>query len=188
MLGIVKDIKAALKNDPAARNWFEVLITYPGVKALHRHRIAHFFYKIKLRLLARMISQMTRFWTGIEIHPGAKIAKGVFIDHGSGVVIGETAVVEEGVVIFQGVTLGGKGTEKEGKRHPTVRKNAVIYAGAKVLGNITVGENAIVGASSVVRHDVPDNATVAGVPAKIIRIRTTPCECLLKEPVSDEVR
>ena len=187
MNGIVKDIKAALKNDPAARNWFEVWLTYPGIKALSNHRVAHFFYRIKLKLLARIISGWGRHFTGIEIHPAAKIAHGVFIDHGAGVVIGETTEIEEGVVIYQGVTLGGKGdgTVKGEKRHPTIKKNAVIYAGVKILGNITVGENAIIGAGSVVLHDVPDNATVVGVPGKVIKIRKTPCECLLKENVDD---
>ena len=187
MKGLVKDIKVALKNDPAARNWLEVLLTYPGVRALHKHRIAHFFYRIKLKLLARMISEWARFLTGIDIHPAAEIAHGVFIDHGAGVVIGATAVVEEGVIIYQGVTLGGKGDGKVGKRHPTVKRGAVIYAGAKVLGDITVGECAIVGASSVVRQDVPANATVVGIPARVIKIRTCPCECLLEEPVSEQM-
>ncbi len=183
MLGIVADVKAALKNDPAARNGFEVWLTYQGVHALRNHRVANFFYRIKLKLLARIISNFGRHFTGIEIHPAAKIAKGVFIDHGAGVVIGETSVIEEGVVIYQGVTLGGKGdfTAKGKKRHPTVKKNAVIYAGAKILGDITVGENAIVGASAVVLNDVPDNATVVGVPAKVIKIRKGPCERLLAE-------
>ena len=183
MLGIIADIKAALKNDPAARNGFEVWLTYQGVHALSNHRVANFFYRIKLKLLARVVSAWGRHFTGIEIHPAAKIAKGVFIDHGAGVVIGETSVIEEGVVMYQGVTLGGKGDTavKGTKRHPTVKKNAVIYAGAKILGDITVGESAIVGASSVVLKDVPDYATVVGVPARVIKVRTCPCAHPLNE-------
>ena len=164
-----QDINAAMKNDPAARNKFEVWLTYQGVHALSAHRLAHFFHKIKLKPLARVVSQISRFFTGIEIHPAAKIAPGVFIDHGMGVVIGETAEIETGVVIYQGVTLGGTGKER-GKRHPTIKKNAVISAGAKVLGGFTVGENAKVGAGAVVLEAVPDGATVVGIPAKVVRI------------------
>lgn len=163
------DINAAKKNDPAARNKFEIWLTYSGVHALSWHRVAHFFYKIKFKLLARMISQTARFFTGIEIHPAAKIAGGVFIDHGAGVVIGETAEVEEGVVIYQGATLGGTGKEK-GKRHPTVKRGAIISAGARVLGGFTVGEYAKIGANAVVLREVPPYATVVGVPAHIVRI------------------
>ncbi|MBQ6728479.1 MAG: serine O-acetyltransferase [Clostridia bacterium] len=163
------DINAAKKNDPAARNKFEIWLTYSGVHALSWHRVAHFFYKIKLKLLARMISQTARFFTGIEIHPAAKIAGGVFIDHGAGVVIGETAEVEEGVVIYQGATLGGTGKEK-GKRHPTIKRGAIISAGARVLGGFTVGEYAKIGANAVVLREVPPYATVVGVPAHIVRI------------------
>ena len=136
------DIRAAKLNDPAARNWFEILLTYSGVHALYWYRIAHFFHKIKFKLLARIISQTTRFFTGIEIHPAAKIDGGVFIDHGSGVVIGETAEVHKGTVIYQGVTLGGTGKER-GKRHPTVMENVTLSAGAKVLGGVTVGLGAL---------------------------------------------
>ena len=163
------DINAAKRNDPAARNKFEIWLTYSGVHALSWYRVAHFFYKIKLKLLARMISQMARFFTGIEIHPAAKIAGGVFIDHGAGVVIGETAEVEEGVVIYQGATLGGTGKEK-GKRHPTVKRGAIISAGARVLGGFTVGEYAKIGANAVVLREVPPYATVVGVPAHVVRI------------------
>ena len=163
------DIKAAKRNDPAARNKFEIFLTYSGVHALSRYRIAHFFYKIKFKLLARIISQTTKFFTGIEIHPAAKIAGGVFIDHGAGVVIGETAEVEEGVVIYQGATLGGTGKEK-GKRHPTIKRGAIISAGARVLGGFTVGEYAKIGANAVVLREVPPYATVVGVPAHIVRI------------------
>ena len=134
------DKKAAKINDPAARNSFEIWLTYSGVHALSWHRVAYFFHKIKLKLIARIISQLARFFTGVEIHPAAKIEGGVFIDHGSGVVIGETAEVETGVVIYQGVTLGGTGKQR-GKRHPTVRQNTQIGAGAKILGGFTVGRN-----------------------------------------------
>ena len=163
------DINAARKNDPAARSRFEIWLTYSGVHALSWHRTAAFFYKIKFKLLARIISQTAKFFTGIEIHPAAKISPGVFIDHGSGVVIGETAEVGEGTVIYQGVTLGGTGKEA-GKRHPTVGRNCVISAGAKVLGGITVGDCAKVGAGAVVLKDVPPHATVVGVPARVVRI------------------
>ncbi len=163
------DINAAKRNDPAARSKFEILLTYSGVHALFWYRIAAFFHKIRLRLIARFISQLAKFLTGIEIHPAAKIDPGVFIDHGAGVVIGETAEVGEGTVIYQGVTLGGTGKET-GKRHPTIGKNCVISAGAKVLGGITVGDYAKVGAGAVVLKDVPERATVVGVPARIVRI------------------
>ncbi|MBE5750881.1 MAG: serine O-acetyltransferase [Clostridia bacterium] len=165
-----EDIKAAKANDPAARNWFEVWLTYSGVHALSWHRVAYFFHKIKLKLIARIISQMARFFTGIEIHPAAKIEGGVFIDHGSGVVIGETAEVKKGTVIYQGVTLGGTGKER-GKRHPTIMENVTISAGAKVLGGFTVGKGAKIGAGAVVLKEVPPYATVVGVPGRIVRIR-----------------
>ena len=183
------DINAAKKNDPAARNKFEIWLTYSGVHALSWYRVAHFFYKIKLKLLARMISQTARFFTGIEIHPAAKIAGGVFIDHGAGVVIGETAEVEEGVVIYQGATLGGTGKEK-GKRHPTVKRGAIISAGARVLGGFTVGEYAKIGANAVVLREVPPFATVVGVPAHIVRINGEKPEDLEQEkcdPLQEEL-
>ncbi len=164
------DVRAAKKNDPAARNSFEILLTYSGVHALSWHRVAYGLHKIKLKLLARMVSQGCRFFTGIEIHPAAKIEGGVFIDHGAGVVIGETAEVRRGVVIYQGVTLGGTGKEK-GKRHPTVMENVVLSAGAKVLGGFTVGEGAKVGAGAVVLKEVPPYATVVGIPARVVKIR-----------------
>lgn len=163
------DINAAKANDPAARNKFEIWLTYSGVKALSRHRLAHFLYKIHLKLLARIVSQRAKFRTGIEIHPAAKIAPGVFIDHGQGVVIGETAEIGTGTVIYQGCTLGGTGKES-GKRHPTIGKYCVISAGAKILGNITVGDYAKVGAGAVVLKDVPAHATVVGVPARVVRV------------------
>lgn len=180
-----EDINFAKQVDPAARSKFEIWLTYSGVHALSRHRVANFFYRAHLKLLARIISQVAKFFTGIEIHPAAKIASGVFIDHGSGVVIGETAVIEKNVVIYQGVTLGGTGKDNGKRRHPTIKKGAVISCGAKVLGGITVGEYAKVGAGSVVLKDVPPRATVVGVPARIVRIngekveiaRDQGCEC-----------
>lgn len=168
-----KDIAAAKANDPAARNKFEIFLTYSGVRALSWHRWANFLYRIHLKLFARMASQWAKFRTGIEIHPAAKIAAGVFIDHGTGVVIGETAEVGEGTVLYQGCTLGGTG-KQTGKRHPTVGKGCVISAGAKVLGNITVGDCAKVGAGAVVLKSVPPHATVVGVPARVVKIGGRP--------------
>ena len=157
------------ENDPAARTTLEVLLTYPGVKALAAHRLSHFLWKHGFKLLARMHSQFWRFWTQIEIHPGAQIDSGVFIDHGSGLVIGETAIVEKGVLLYHGVTLGGTGKDV-GKRHPTVRKGALISAHAQVIGPVEIGENAKVGAAAVVVADVPSDVTVVGIPAKIVRV------------------
>lgn len=175
------DINAAKRNDPAARNKFEIWLTYSGVHALSWHRVARFFYRIKFKLLARIISQTAKFFTGIEIHPAAKIEGGVFIDHGMGVVIGETAEVETGCVIYQGATLGGTGKET-GKRHPTIKRNCIISCGAKVLGSITVGEGTRIGAGAVVLNDVPANATVVGVPGRVVRINgEKPCNDLLPE-------
>jgi len=165
--GIKKDIQAVFERDPAARNLLEVILTYPGVHAIILHRLAHFLYKKKLFLLARIISQINRFFTGIEIHPGAVIGHGFFIDHGMGVVIGETTEIGDNVTIYQGVTLGGTGKEK-GKRHPTIGNNVVISAGAKVLGSIKIGNNVKIGAGSVVLKDVPDNCTVVGIPGRVV--------------------
>ena len=162
-------MNAAKLNDPAARNKFEILLTYSGVHALIAHRFAQAFLKIRLKLIARIISQTAKFFTGIEIHPAAKIAAGVFIDHGAGVVIGETAEVGEGTVLYQGVTLGGTGKES-GKRHPTVGRHCVISAGAKILGRVHIGDYAKIGAGAVVLTDIPPNATAVGVPAKIVKI------------------
>ncbi|MHC1684251.1 MAG: serine O-acetyltransferase EpsC [Clostridiaceae bacterium] len=162
------DIKKILENDPAARSSIEVFFLYPCVHALISHRIAHFLYKKKFYFLARFISQIARSFTGIEIHPGAQIGKGLFIDHGMGVVIGETAIVGDNVVLFHGVTLGGTGKEK-GKRHPTVGNNVIIGSGSKILGNVTIGNNVKVGANAVVLRDVPDDSTAVGVPARIIK-------------------
>ena len=163
-------IRVTKENDPAARTALEVLLTYPGVKALAAHRISHFLWRHNLKLLARMHSQFWRFWTQIEIHPGAEIAHGVFIDHGSGLVIGETAIVESDVKLYHGVTLGGTGKDK-GKRHPTIRQGALISAHSQLLGPIEVGRNAKVGASAVVVTDVPAEVTVVGIPAKVVRAK-----------------
>lgn len=163
-------IAAAKRNDPAARSTLDVLLTYPGIQALFWHRWSHFLYQHQLFLLAKLNAQFWRFITGIEIHPGAKIAAGVFIDHGMGVVIGETAIVEKDVVLFHGVTLGGTGKDR-GKRHPTVREGAMISANAQILGPVTIGKEAKIGASAVVLTDIPDYATAVGIPAKIVRIQ-----------------
>ena len=156
------------RRDPAARNALEILLLYPGVKALIDYRVAHFFYKIHFKFLAKVISTWSRFWTGIEIHPAAKIGKRLFIDHGMGVVIGETSVIGDDCTLYQGVTLGGTGKEKC-KRHPTLGNNVTVGAGAKILGGITVGNNCKIGADSVVLKDVPDDCTVVGVGRVITR-------------------
>jgi len=184
-----KDLAAIRRNDPAARNTLEVLLTYSGFWAVVFYRMAHFFYRHNYRLVARIISQTARAFTGIEIHPGAKIGHGVFIDHGSGVVIGETTIVGNNVTIYQGVTLGGTGKEK-GKRHPTIKDGVMISAGAKLLGSFTVGENAKIGAGSVVLNEVPANATVVGIPGKIVKIndiRVCDLDQTLPDPVWDEI-
>ena len=162
-------INIVKENDPAARTSLEVLLTYPGVKALAAHRVSNFLWNHGFKLLARMHSQFWRFWTQIEIHPGATIASGVFIDHGAGLVIGETAIVEKGVMLYHGVTLGGTGKDV-GKRHPTVREGALVSAHAQVIGPVEIGAKAKVGAGAVVVSDVPSDVTVVGVPAKIVRV------------------
>ena len=168
--GITKvreDIKVIYDNDPAAKNIFEVLFCYPGLHALIAHRFAHRLYKWHIVLIPRIISYITRIITGIEIHPGARIGRRCFIDHGEGIVIGETTIVGDDVLIYQQVTLGGTGKES-GKRHPTIGNNVILGAGAKVLGNITIGDFVRVGAGSVVIEDVPENSTVVGVPGRIV--------------------
>jgi len=162
----IEDIKNVFYRDPAARSWVEVLFCYPGLHALWFYRFANFFWKAKFYFVARFISNIARTLTGIEIHPGAKLGKRFFIDHGMGVVIGETAIVGDDVLIYQGVVLGGTSLEKK-KRHPTVGDNVVIGAGAIVLGAITLGNHSRVGAGSVVLHDVPPHSTAVGVPARI---------------------
>ncbi|MBX9137273.1 MULTISPECIES: serine O-acetyltransferase EpsC [unclassified Clostridium] len=165
------DLNRVMENDPAARSRVEVFLLYPTIHALIAYRIAHLLYTKRLFFLARLISQVSRFFTGIEIHPGAKIGKGLVIDHGMGVVIGETAEIGENVLLYHGVTLGGTGKDK-GKRHPTLGDNVIIGAGAKVLGPIYIGSNSKIGANSVVLKDVPEGATAVGIPAKnIIRVQ-----------------
>lgn len=165
------DLNKVMENDPAARNKIEVFLLYPTIHALIAYRISHYLYINKLFFLARLISQISRFFTGIEIHPGAKIGRGLVIDHGMGVVIGETAEIGDNVLLYHGVTLGGTGKDK-GKRHPTVGNNVVIGAGAKVLGPIYIGSNSKIGANSVVLNNVPEGATAVGIPAKnIIKIK-----------------
>lgn len=163
-----EDMDGVFKRDPAARTYIEVFLTYSGLHAIWLHRIAHGLYKRKLFFLARVISQLTRFFTGIEIHPGAVIGRRFFIDHGMGVVIGETCEIGDDVTIYQGVTLGGTGHEK-GKRHPTIKDDALIATGAKVLGAITIGERSKVGGGSVVLKDVPDDSTVVGIPGRVVK-------------------
>ncbi len=150
------------QRDPSARSALEILLLYPGVHAVIWHRVARFFYRIKFKFVARCISQIVRRSTGIEIHPGAQIGKNLFIDHGAGVVIGETSVIGDNCTIYQNATLGGTGKERN-KRHPTLKNNVIVGAGAKILGNITIGSNVKVGANSTVLKDVPDNCTVVGV-------------------------
>jgi serine O-acetyltransferase len=164
---LTDDFRIIFERDPAARNWLEVLFCYPGLQALLMHRFAHYLYCLHIPFIPRLISHIARFLTGIEIHPGAAIGRGVFIDHGMGVVIGETAIVGNYALIYQGVTLGGTGKES-GKRHPTLGENVVVGAGAKVLGNIQVGDNVRIGAGSVVLRDVPSDCTVVGVPGRIV--------------------
>ncbi|WP_249365748.1 serine O-acetyltransferase [Cytobacillus citreus] len=187
-----EDIEVVFEQDPAARSYLEVILTYSGLHAIWAHRIAHALFKRKLFFLARVISQISRFFTGIEIHPGAKIGRRFFIDHGMGVVIGETCEIGDNVTVFQGVTLGGTGKEK-GKRHPTIKDNALIATGAKVLGSITIGENSKIGAGSVVLHEVPPNATVVGIPGKVkiqdgVRIRKDLNHCDLPDPIAERFK
>lgn len=163
-----EDIKTIFERDPAAKSYLEVILCYPGLHAVICHRIAHGLYRRKVFLLARLLSQLCRFFSGIEIHPGAVIGRRLFIDHGSGIVIGETAEVGDDVTLYQGVTLGGTGKDK-GKRHPTIEHNVTIGSGAKILGPITIGHNAKIGAGAVVVRCIPPNSTAVGVPAHIVR-------------------
>ncbi len=187
-----EDIKVIFEQDPAARSYFEVILTYSGLHAIWSHRLAHTLHKRKFYFLARVVSQVSRFFTGIEIHPGAIIGKRLFIDHGMGVVIGETCEIGDNVTIYQGVTLGGTGKEK-GKRHPTVKDNALIATGAKVLGSITIGENAKIGAGSVVLRDVPSNSTVVGIPGRIavqngVKVNKDFNHANMPDPVADRLK
>lgn len=186
------EIQAAKDRDPAAKSTVEILLLYPGLHAIIAHRIAHFLWKKRVPFFPRLISQACRFLTGIEIHPGATIGKGLFIDHGTGVVIGETAIIGENVVLFQGVTLGGTGKET-GKRHPTLGDNIVVGAGAKVLGNIEIGSNSYIGANAVVLKSTPSNTTIVGVPGRITRQEGRKIDLLMDhvhviDPVSQNLR
>jgi len=190
---ILEDARLIRQRDPAARSTIEVILLYSGFHAVVFHRIAHWFYKKKLFFIARLISQISRFFTGIEIHPGAQIGKGLFIDHGMGVVIGETAVVGDNCTIYHGVTLGGTGKDT-GKRHPTIGNNVLIGTGAKILGPFKVGDNSKIGANSVVLNEVEPNTTVIGVPGRVAKrgnIKVSPSEELdqihIPDPVSQEL-
>ena len=163
-----KEIKATFERDPAATSFLEVLLTYSGLHAIIFYRIAHRLYKMHIPFFPRFMSQLARWITGIEIHPGAQVGEGLFIDHGMGVVIGETSIIGSNVTLFQGVTLGGTGKER-GKRHPTLGNNIVVGAGAKILGNIKIGDNVQIGSNAVVIKDVPPNSTVVGVPGRIVK-------------------
>src|SRR5208282_1942024 len=185
-----EDVAAVFESDPAARSYLEVLICYPGLHAVWSHHMSHWLWRHGMRFLARFVSQVSRWLTGIEIHPGAEIGRRLFIDHGMGVVIGETAIVGDDVTLYQGVTLGGTGKEK-GKRHPTVGNNVTIGTGAKLLGNITIGENCRVGGGSVVLRDVPPNSTVVGVPGHIVlregKRVVIPDPKEIRDPLSDVI-
>jgi serine O-acetyltransferase len=187
---IREDVAAVLDRDPAATSWVEVVLCYPGLHSLWAYRVSHWLWLRGMHFLARLLSQAARLFTGVEIHPGAKIGCRLFIDHGMGVVIGETSIIGDDVTIYQGVTLGGTGKET-GKRHPTVGNNVTIGSGAKLLGNIRIGENCRVGAGSVVLRDVPDNSTIVGVPGHIVLrngrrvVITDPKE--IADPLSDVI-
>ena len=190
MLSSIKqDIKAIRDRDPAARSDLEVLLLYNGLHAVIFHRKAHWLHKNKFYFSARLVSQVSRFLTGIEIHPGAKIGRGVLIDHGSGVVIGETAVVGDNCTIYQGVTLGGNGKDK-GKRHPTLESGVMVGAGAKILGSFTVGKNSKIASNAVVLQPLPPNSTAVGAPARIIRVGGIKCQfdhVNTPDPMGDEL-
>jgi serine O-acetyltransferase len=171
-MSLREHIQAIKREDPAAKSSLEILLCYPGLHAVMFHRVTHWFYDHKQYVLARLISHFARLLTGIEIHPGAKIGKRLFIDHGLGVVIGETAEIGDDVLLYQGVTLGGTGNER-GKRHPTLGNRVVVGTGAAVLGNIKLGDDVKVGAGSVVVHSVPDGSTVVGIPARVVRARAS---------------
>ena len=186
------EIQAAKDRDPAAKSAVEILLLYPGVHAIIAHRIAHFLWEKGVPFLPRFLSQISRFFTGIEIHPGAQIGRGLFIDHGMGVVIGETTIIGDNVALFQGVTLGGTGKET-GKRHPTLGDNIVVGAGAKILGNIEIGPNSYIGANAVVLKSTPSNTTIVGVPGRITRQEGRKIDLLMDhvhviDPVSQNLR
>lgn len=177
-----EDVGAVMSRDPACRSALEVWLCYPGFHALRFYHLAHVLWGLRLHLLARVVSELGRFFTGIEIHPGARLGRGVFIDHGMGVVIGETAEVGDDVTLYQGVTLGGTGNERGRKRHPTLERGVLVGVGAKVLGDITVGENSKIGAGAVVVRPVPANCTVVGIPGRVVRR-----EGLRVEPASHDL-
>jgi len=186
--GIRKDIRAAFDHDPAAISTLEVLLAYPGFHARQFHRIAHTLFRWHIPVLPRLISHVSRFLTGIEIHPGAKIGNGFFIDHGMGVVIGETSEIGDNVTLYQGVTLGGTSHQRT-KRHPTLGNNVVVGVGAQLIGNITIGDNTKVGAGSVVVTSVPANATVVGVPGRVVALRNPDTDTVerLPDPVGEKL-
>jgi serine O-acetyltransferase len=183
------DIKSAFEHDPAAVNTLEILLAYPGFHARQFHRIAHTLFKWHIPFLPRFISHISRFLTGIEIHPGATIGEGFFIDHGMGVVIGETSVIGDNVTLYQGVTLGGT-SHLRAKRHPTLGDNVVVGVGAQLIGDITIGENSKVGAGSVVVSSVPANATVVGVPGRVVAVRNPDSDTVerLPDPVGERLQ
>lgn len=187
---LMETLEAYKQRDPAARSKLEIFLLYPGVHALIGHRIAHFFYRHRLRFLARLVSQITRHATGIEIHPGAKIGRRFVMDHGMGIVIGETAEVGDDVLLYQGVTLGGSGKEKQ-KRHPTIGNGVLVGSGAKVLGSFTVGNNARIAANAVVLQAIPDDATAVGIPAKVVRVAGRKVDdldqCNIPDPIAQEL-
>lgn len=170
MTRLGETLRAYQARDPAARSRLEIFLLYQGVHAIIYHRIAHFFYKHDLKFIARIVSQWSRFWTGIEIHPGAKIGRRLVIDHGMGIVIGETAEIGDDCLLYHGVTLGGTGKDS-GKRHPTLGNNVMVSTGAKVLGPFKVGDNSRIAANAVVLQEVPENATAVGIPAQIVRVQ-----------------
>ena len=191
MFGTIREqLDTIFREDPAAKSVLEILLCYPGFHAVVLHRLAHRLYMAGIPLVPRVISQFSRFFTGIEIHPGATIGRRFFIDHGMGVVIGETTEIGDDVLIYQGVTLGGTGNEK-GKRHPTIGNHVVVGTGAKVLGSISIGDNVKIGAGSVVVKPVPDNSTVVGIPGRVVRTRNSATEVLehgrLPDPERDEI-
>lgn len=177
-----EDIRAVFERDPAATSYLEVILTYAGLHALLCHRVSHWLWMRKMPFIPRFLSQLCRFFTGIEIHPGATIGRGFFIDHGMGVVIGETSEIGDNVTLFQGVTLGGTGKER-GKRHPTIGNNVVIGTGAKILGAIRIGDHVRIGANSVVLQDVPPYSTVVGIPGRVVRIKDKKFDNLLMDHI-----
>lgn len=181
---IREQVHTIFREDPAAKSWAEVLLLYPGLHAIVMHRFAHRLYRWNVPFLPRAVSQLSRFLTGIEIHPGARIGRRLFIDHGSGVVIGETSEIGDDVLIYQGVTLGGTGKEK-GKRHPTIGNAVVVGTGAKILGNIAIGDHVKIGAGSVVIRPVPSHSTVVGIPGRVVKTRLSDDEQLAHGSLPD---